>query len=319
MVDQVRAQHEGSRFESDVFLAEQGVLPLQVARSAHVLTTRVEPEIWVPPRPGDPVFRVRVAERELALHFDPMEEQLAAGFSRDGQPIYLDLSFLDGRRGAHVNISGVSGVATKTTYASFLLFAFPLRCARRRGGQHEGARLQRQGRGPALPRPAPTPGSAEEDRARYADLGLPAGRRSSRSASGRRCGAGDGSPCPTRAAGRRACAAYFWTVRDVVRERLLRFMFAEAGDERSQIADLVTRVEARSRGRPRTIPSNRHACPAITATRPARSADFEELCELIDGDSSSTTSDRVGATRSPGTVSRVPAPARVQRVSTAAT
>src|SRR4051794_27790244 len=83
LVDQVRARHEGSRFESDVFLAEEGVLPLQVARSARVLTLRVEPETWVPPRPGEPVFRVRGRERELALHFDRMEEKLAAGFSRD--------------------------------------------------------------------------------------------------------------------------------------------------------------------------------------------------------------------------------------------
>src|SRR5262249_27624478 len=123
LVDLVRAQHEGSRFESDVFLAEQGVLPLKVARAAHVITTRVEPEIWVPPRPGDPVFRVRDDDRELALHFDRMEEKLAAGFSRDGLPVFLDLSFVDGRRGAHINISGVSGVATKTSYASFLLFS----------------------------------------------------------------------------------------------------------------------------------------------------------------------------------------------------
>jgi hypothetical protein len=50
VVDQVRAQHEGSRFESDVFLAEQGVLPLEVARSAHVVSTRVEPELRFRPR-----------------------------------------------------------------------------------------------------------------------------------------------------------------------------------------------------------------------------------------------------------------------------
>jgi hypothetical protein len=123
LVDLVRAQHEGSRFESDVFLADLGVLPLKVARSAHIITTRVEPEIWVPPRPGDPVYRVRGEDRDLALHFDRMEQKLAAGFARDGLPVYLDLSFLDGRRGAHVNISGVSGVATKTSYASFLLFS----------------------------------------------------------------------------------------------------------------------------------------------------------------------------------------------------
>lgn len=97
LVDLVRAQHEGSRFESDVFLADQGVLPLKVARSARVITTRVEPETWVPPRPGDAVFRVAGQDRDLALHFDRMEQRLAAGFARDGLPVYLDLSFLDGQ------------------------------------------------------------------------------------------------------------------------------------------------------------------------------------------------------------------------------
>ncbi len=40
---------------------------------------------------------------------------------RDGEPIYLNLEFLDGTRGAHVSISGISGVATKTSFALFLL------------------------------------------------------------------------------------------------------------------------------------------------------------------------------------------------------
>ena len=38
--------------------------------------------------------------------------------------------------------------------------------------------------------------------------------------------------------------AYYWTIREFVRERYLRFLFAEGDDERSQIADLVARVES---------------------------------------------------------------------------
>ena len=41
VVDMVRARHEGSRFDSDVFLAEQGVLPVEIARSAHVVSHAV--------------------------------------------------------------------------------------------------------------------------------------------------------------------------------------------------------------------------------------------------------------------------------------
>ena len=50
-----------------------------------------------------------------------MERKLPAGLGRDGLPIYLNLDFLDGTRGAHISISGISGVATKTSYALFLL------------------------------------------------------------------------------------------------------------------------------------------------------------------------------------------------------
>ena len=60
--------------------------------------------------------------------------------------MFIDVDFLDGTKGAHVNISGVSGVATKTTYATFLLYGlFHSAVLGARGGQHEGARVQRQG------------------------------------------------------------------------------------------------------------------------------------------------------------------------------
>src|SRR5437867_12357689 len=97
VVDMVRARHEGSRFDSDVFLAEQGLLPVETARAAHVVATRFEPELYVPPQPGDRVVRVAGEERSIALYFDSMEQRLPAGLARDDEPIYLDLAFLDGR------------------------------------------------------------------------------------------------------------------------------------------------------------------------------------------------------------------------------
>ena len=123
VVDLVRARHEGTRFDSDVFLVETGVLPATVAEAAHVKVTRVEPEIFVPPRPGQPVRRAEGLRRDEALFFDGMERKVPIGLSRDGEPVFANLDFLDGTRGAHVNISGVSGVATKTTYATFLLYS----------------------------------------------------------------------------------------------------------------------------------------------------------------------------------------------------
>src|SRR5262247_1718567 len=123
VVDLVRARHEGARFDSDVFLVEQGVLPANVAQAAHVKVTRVEPETYVPPLPGQPVWRATDALRAQALFFDRMQQKVPIGLSRDGEPVFANLEFLDGTRGAHVNISGISGVATKTSYATFLLYS----------------------------------------------------------------------------------------------------------------------------------------------------------------------------------------------------
>src|SRR5437899_4975204 len=123
IVQDVRARHEGATFDTDVFLVDRGVLPVDTAVAAQVVATRFEPEIFVPPMPGLPALRARGKDRDEALYFDVMERRVPGGLSRDGEPVFLDLDFLDGSRGAHVNISGVSGVATKTTYALFLLYA----------------------------------------------------------------------------------------------------------------------------------------------------------------------------------------------------
>ncbi|HTW02163.1 MAG TPA: hypothetical protein VMF87_17820, partial [Streptosporangiaceae bacterium] len=121
VVTQVRARHEGASFGSDVFLISDGVLPARVQEIAEVATTRVEPEVYVPPRPGEVVRRASGAERAQALYFDQMASRLPVGRGRDGNPIYVNMEFLDGTRGAHVSISGISGVATKTSFALFLL------------------------------------------------------------------------------------------------------------------------------------------------------------------------------------------------------
>src|SRR5437870_7574231 len=123
IVQEVRARHEGASFDTDVFLIDRGVLPVATAVAAQVVATRFEPEIFVPPMPGLAAYRARGKDRDEALYFDQMERRVPAGLSRDGEPVFLDLDFLDGSRGAHVNISGVSGVATKTSYALFLLYA----------------------------------------------------------------------------------------------------------------------------------------------------------------------------------------------------
>src|SRR3989304_6028380 len=43
------------------------------------------------------------------------------GGGGEGEPLFIDLDFFDGRKGGHMSVSGISGVATKTSFALFFL------------------------------------------------------------------------------------------------------------------------------------------------------------------------------------------------------
>ncbi len=244
VIDLVRARHEGTRLDSDVFLVERGVLLALVAQAAHVRVTRVEPEVFVPPRPGQPVRRASGPRRDEALFFDGMERKVPIGLSRDGEPVYANLDFLDGSRGAHVNISGISGVATKTSYATFLLHSL-FRCGALGGEAANTHALVFNVKGEDLLfLDEPNARLREEDRRAYAKLGLPAESFGSVQilAPVRR-----DSPERLAATGSRSggVTAFFWTLRELVSERLLRFLFAETEDASSQLSFVVDKIEAR--------------------------------------------------------------------------
>ncbi len=131
VVIESEATYEGASYESDVHriagdYVEGGVMagglqPAAKVRSARIAVTRVDPEMWVAPDPGAEVFRARGIERDRALYADEMRRPLAVGRGRDGEPVYVDLDFFDGTKGGHMSIAGVSGVATKTTFAFFFV------------------------------------------------------------------------------------------------------------------------------------------------------------------------------------------------------
>ncbi len=79
-------------------------------RSAQVAITRVDPELWVSPDPGEVVRPGDRAESDdKALYTDEMGRPLPIGLGRDGEPMFVDLDFFDGRKGGHMSISGISG------------------------------------------------------------------------------------------------------------------------------------------------------------------------------------------------------------------
>lgn len=127
IVVETAAKYEGTSFESDTFrVAVEGTLPAEKSRTAAVQVIRVMPEMWIAPDSGQPVYRATGEERERALYVDEMGDSsgaraLPVGLTRDDEPVWADVDFFDGTKGAHMSISGVSGVATKTSYALFFL------------------------------------------------------------------------------------------------------------------------------------------------------------------------------------------------------
>src|SRR5439155_22104519 len=216
-------------------------------------------------------------DRDEALYFHQMGRRVPAGLTRDGEPMFLDLDFLDGTRGAHVNISGVSGVATKTTYALFLLYAlFHSEVLGRYSTNTKAIVFNAKGED-LMWLDTPNAKLQQADREDYGRLGLPVGAFESVAVWAPVRPDAGGQAVPQIEGRSQGVTAYYWTVREFVREKFLRFLFAEAEDERSQIADLVARVESYLDRDCEDDPD--HAATVLYAGVPVR--DFDALCELI--------------------------------------
>ena len=246
VVTQVRARHEGATFGSDVFLIADGVLPAQVQEIAEVTTTRVEPECYVPPTPGAPARRATGEERAQALYFDQMDLKVPVGLGRDGVPIYVNLEFLDGTRGGHVSISGISGVATKTSFALFLLYAiFSSGVLGRRSVNAKALVFSVKGEDLLFLDHANT--HLDDDlRASYTRLDLPAAPFASVGFFA--------PPTPDDPSGRphvtgrtSGVTAFWWTLHEFCADELLPYVFADAEDERNQYTMVIHQVAARLR------------------------------------------------------------------------
>ncbi|MGH3476108.1 MAG: ATP-binding protein [Nocardioidaceae bacterium] len=246
VVTQVRSRHEGASFGSDVFLIADGVLPAQVQEVAEITTTRVEPECYVPPRPGELARRATGEERARALYFDGMEQKVPVGLGRDGDPIYVNLEFLDGTRGGHVSISGVSGVATKTSFALFLLNSiFRSGALGRRAINAKALVFSVKGEDLLFLDHANT--RLDDDlRGDYARLGLPAEPFASVGFFA--------PPTPDDLSGRpyvagrtSGVAAFWWTLAQFCTDELLPYVFADAEDERNQYTTVIHQVATRLR------------------------------------------------------------------------
>ena len=241
IVNQIRARHEGARFDSDVFLIEDGILPGEVSEAAQISLTRVEPEVFVPPLPGAGVRRAEQKERDQALFFDEMKKRLPAGLTRDDEPIFINLEFLDGTRGAHVNISGISGVATKTSYATFLLYSlFNSKILGSEAVNTKALIFNVKGEDLLF---LDHSNVEKRDLERYKKLGLDPGPFPSVGiyAPPRK---GVASAAPDVSSRTHGVTSFFWTLDEFCNDELLPFLFADAEDDRQHYTMVIHNVAA---------------------------------------------------------------------------
>ena len=238
--------YEGAAFESDTFrIAGEGILPAAKMRSARVAVTRVDPELWVAPDPGAEVYRAAGGERDKALYKDEMERPLPVGIGKDGEPVYADLDFFDGRKGGHMSISGISGVATKTSYALFFLRMLTAHPEILGEGAANLRVLVFNVKGEDLlwldhPNRRLDDESVEE----WNRLGVePDPFRSVRFWAPPRPRSGD-VVLPHTGGRQEGVDAFAWTPREFIEEGLLSFLFTDASDYRNQVAFVEERVRS---------------------------------------------------------------------------
>jgi uncharacterized protein len=242
---------EGAELSSDTErITGSRTMPGQVARTAEVQVLRTVPERWLPPAPGAPVYQASGAHREMALFLDQMEQPLKAGLDQSRRPVYADFSFLNGEKGGHVSISGVSGVATKTSYALFLLWML-LETGEGRAllGQHAAATralvFNVKGEDSLhLDRPNARFAARPDAKDDWHALGVAPGPfQRVRIYAPQAAGTRRGQLCPdvtSRAAA--DIVTYGWPPDQFIRQGLMRFCFAEEEDTRTQVGFVEQRV-----------------------------------------------------------------------------
>lgn len=282
IVDQVRKRFEGRTFDSDAFRAAEGTLPVATSYAAHVQVTRIDPEVFAPPQPGDPVAVVRGEAFAKALAFDQMEKRVPIGLTRTGEVVYANLEFLDGTRGAHMSISGISGVATKTSYATFLIYAMFTSGALGLDAANSKALVFNVKGEDLLWLDKPNNRLDEKAIAAYGKLGLPVGPFPSVGFYAPAKKHVD-VPIPDTGSRQEGVSAYLWSVREFARDHLLRFAFADAEDSRQQVSFVVTRVERRleafAKDRER---EDRGGADLVIDGVLVRS--FDDLCDVLNTD-----------------------------------
>lgn len=245
IVTEMRSRLEGAELSSDTARVANRELPAELVRRAEVRSLRTVPERFVAPHAGTPVIRATGEHRRLGLFEDQMEQMLPIGLDLTGQPVHADMRFVDGRAGGHVSISGISGVATKTSYALFLLYQLletdrGLELLGGRSGVAATRALVFNTKGEDLlhiDRPNSRFPSAEGAAQQWAELGVaaPGPFASVALYAPRQESDGNQAIADVRSRGTTEVHAYGWTPEQFVRQQLLQFCFTAEDERNTQV------------------------------------------------------------------------------------
>lgn len=115
--------------EADGDLSYQPAISVDGVTYAVASVLRIEPPVLTPPRERSPVRLACSEEASFAYSADEIEHRLAVGLIKNGGnnlagPGYIDLDYLLGANGGHMNVNGSAGRGTKSSlllYINWLL------------------------------------------------------------------------------------------------------------------------------------------------------------------------------------------------------
>ncbi len=277
VITEIQKYLEGSKLVYEAQLAKEGVIPVNLAYVAKVNVTRIEPEIFSPPIPGSEVLLAEGEEFEKALYFDQMENKIPAGLTRSGKPVMINYDFISGKEGAHVSISGMSGIATKTSYALFLLNSVMQKAPKDERKKIHALIFNVKGKD-LLWLDKKSRRITKEDEEMFKELGLepkpfkdvifyvpPEEKK----------GTKYGTPKPDFVRQDDKVIAFSWTMREFAEEGLLKFMFVEGDEALSNLGYLIERVASKLLELAKESPSGR-----LLTEQSKGSKDIEFLTDL---------------------------------------
>ncbi len=242
---------ESDRFdgrpEEQVPLESRGV----TYASVRVLAT--EPSVFTPPREESVVYPAGEPEARIAYGVGDMEKPVVVGLVRNGGeadagPAYVDLDYLLGAKGGHLNVAGIAGVGTKSSFLTIALSQV-LRYCRRHAEEHPEDPEKPQVRAVILNVKGFdlfwldhwSRAFSEEDRRMWEAMGW--GEPSPMDVLAFFAPQQPGSDELAAPVGRSGVRPYSWSLEDVIRDNLFTYLFSDSDREDDNFALLLADME----------------------------------------------------------------------------